>query len=586
MSLSPSPYGIFSAWLRLDNDTNSSFIFSVQNGFTAPPTATFNVTYDLNTYGFELIVTPPFSFVGISCGPVTADGLFHHLLFSYDMSGVTPVALMYFDDVQFTPFFVTGSSVLYPWGPDILKIGIFGREPYASFFFNGCCQNMYINTNEYLDFSIMSNRRKFISATLEPVNLGTNGQLPTGNVPNFFFYGDFVNFPINYGTEGDPLLVGTFVDCPEIMPAWFESHEYQGNGGSPQLVWEFAPFFDTTGAPVPVFFAGLWYTGGAARLVRIDNQTTDWGNIEFVPGVQGTTTLRSLQGSGFDALYWTVSNAGDIDVYESLDGASSSLITTITGQYIASSSFAHEPTLGTYFVYLGTSPGIDSPQIWAYDLQLLTWANVQSFGTTRYEVSDFEYFTNTSSPSGAIYAAVSGTSGNFAQLWKKTSHLTTSPWTLAHTFSRQYISGLAIFPSEGKMYAALYDLGGPREVYSNDATNNDTTWTLEFTFPVGDPGSRLGPVHYGTHPDTGDLLFVGLGNDSGNLDAKIYQYDGITWSLNVDFNVDFPNGSPTITAIGTDTNSLVPKFYAATGDFTLNHSTSVFIYTFPVADAP
>lgn len=42
------------------------------------------------------------------------------------------------------------------------------------------------STGQFIDFSVEANRRKFISAGLKPVDLGTDGATPTGTKPTFF----------------------------------------------------------------------------------------------------------------------------------------------------------------------------------------------------------------------------------------------------------------------------------------------------------------------------------------------------------------------------------------------------------------
>ena len=50
-------------------------------------------------------------------------------------------------------------------------------------FFNGALAEFYFAPGQYLDFSVEANRRKFISATGKPVDLGADGSTPTGATP-------------------------------------------------------------------------------------------------------------------------------------------------------------------------------------------------------------------------------------------------------------------------------------------------------------------------------------------------------------------------------------------------------------------
>lgn len=65
--------------------------------------------------------------------------------------------------------------------------------------------DVYLNIAEYVDFSVAANRAKFRSASGKPVNLGANGQVPTGTAPIMFLSGAFdatLPFKTNKGTGG------------------------------------------------------------------------------------------------------------------------------------------------------------------------------------------------------------------------------------------------------------------------------------------------------------------------------------------------------------------------------------------------
>lgn len=73
--------------------------------------------------------------------------------------------------------------------------------------------DIYIAYGQYLDFTLVSNRRKFISASGKPVHLGITGSLPTGTAPTIYLHiddGESVNnFAINRGTGGNFTVGGT-----------------------------------------------------------------------------------------------------------------------------------------------------------------------------------------------------------------------------------------------------------------------------------------------------------------------------------------------------------------------------------------
>ena len=76
--------------------------------------------------------------------------------------------------------------------------------------------DLWFNT-EFIDFDVEANRRLFSDSNLNPINLGTNGELPTGNQP-LIFMGDTMkaadwNNGENRGTEADfDEIIGAYTD--------------------------------------------------------------------------------------------------------------------------------------------------------------------------------------------------------------------------------------------------------------------------------------------------------------------------------------------------------------------------------------
>lgn len=88
-----------------------------------------------------------------------------------------------------------------------------GAQPDGTFKASGCLAEFYFAPNQYLDFSDVNNRRKFISAAGKPVHLGVDGSLPTGTAPIVYLHlsdGEAVaNFATNRGTGGNFTITGT-----------------------------------------------------------------------------------------------------------------------------------------------------------------------------------------------------------------------------------------------------------------------------------------------------------------------------------------------------------------------------------------
>jgi len=75
-------------------------------------------------------------------------------------------------------------------------------------------------TDEYIDFSVEANRRKFIGATGGAVDLGASGELPTGTAAKVYQRGPAANFPANLGSGGDFTVSGELTDAADDPPCF------------------------------------------------------------------------------------------------------------------------------------------------------------------------------------------------------------------------------------------------------------------------------------------------------------------------------------------------------------------------------
>lgn len=88
-----------------------------------------------------------------------------------------------------------------------------GANGLASARYTGGIADLWMALGVYIDFSVEANRRKFISATGKPVDLGLDGSNPIGVKPTLFLSGDIDDWHVNKGdgdglTENDALTLG------------------------------------------------------------------------------------------------------------------------------------------------------------------------------------------------------------------------------------------------------------------------------------------------------------------------------------------------------------------------------------------
>lgn len=115
---------------------------------------------------------------------------------------------IYLDDVDVTAN-VADAAVAFTMLFNGLPISIFG-DGFTSDYLLGDFANMWIAPGVYIDFTVMANRRKFITAANKPVNLGSDGSTPTGTAPAIYFTGNASSFGSNAGPGGSFLQVTAF----------------------------------------------------------------------------------------------------------------------------------------------------------------------------------------------------------------------------------------------------------------------------------------------------------------------------------------------------------------------------------------
>lgn len=133
-----------------------------------------------------------------------------HFLASWDL--VADDVKLYIDDIDRTVDTISNNDDITYSDASDFQIGSFATGA-GSFIFENDISELYINTDEYLDLSVEANRRKFISASGKPVNLGHNGWIPTGTAPIVYLNNPFDSFGTNKGSGGNFTETGTLTDA-------------------------------------------------------------------------------------------------------------------------------------------------------------------------------------------------------------------------------------------------------------------------------------------------------------------------------------------------------------------------------------
>lgn len=170
-------------------------------------------------YSFYVAPTPVAVRLDSNTGAITLDQ-WNHLLISYDCAANK--AHLYINDIQ-----SEAVKTINNHAATVTRIeryvGRTGNGTFAGTRFEGDMAQLYYNDAEYLDMTVTGNRRKFITAGGEPVDLGADGSIPTGNDPIMFLHladgGAVSSFNTNKGYGGGMTLTGTLTESltsPEL----------------------------------------------------------------------------------------------------------------------------------------------------------------------------------------------------------------------------------------------------------------------------------------------------------------------------------------------------------------------------------
>lgn len=192
---------IFSTWIRLSGgDGAQQVLFSISDG-----TASFQVAR-ATTNRFQMVLRNAAGTLlanASSTSTFVAGATWRHVLISAD-TAVASGLRMYITDVLENTTTPTNDTIDFTRG----QVSYGGTIAGASVV-NGCLSETFFHTS-YLDLTQTANRRKFISATGQPVPLG-DGSLPLGVAP--LVYAPNGNLAVNRGTGGNFTVNGTVGNC-------------------------------------------------------------------------------------------------------------------------------------------------------------------------------------------------------------------------------------------------------------------------------------------------------------------------------------------------------------------------------------
>lgn len=210
--------GILSLWFNL-NATSGSFNALFCAYLSSPVSYLYALRNGTNNIFIQL-VSGAHTFNYTSSTTYVSSG-WHHLMTSWNtnLSAGNKVASLYVDGVDVKgsvsdagSAFTMGSSFNHYVGVNNTT-GSVGTQ-----FFKGGLAEVYFNGTQFLDLTILANRRKFLTASKRPAFLGLDGKLPTGSQPQVYLRGSGVGFNVESGSLGNYTTVGALT-TPTTTPS-------------------------------------------------------------------------------------------------------------------------------------------------------------------------------------------------------------------------------------------------------------------------------------------------------------------------------------------------------------------------------
>lgn len=187
--------GTFSCFFNLQGGAGASLEFVSNSGQQFEIIRHSSNTIRVNGYNAGAV-----QILGlVSTNTYSASG-WHHLLAAWDLA--TTTGLMYIDDASD----LAGSPTLTDDTIDFANADFaIGATPGGSFLWNGYMAELWM-ARSFIDISVEANRRLFVTAALNPVDLGADGSNP-GVTPIVYQSiragGAAADFATNLGTGGN-----------------------------------------------------------------------------------------------------------------------------------------------------------------------------------------------------------------------------------------------------------------------------------------------------------------------------------------------------------------------------------------------
>jgi hypothetical protein len=201
--MADSKSGIFSSWFRINGGDGAQLRVWHAAGGDIIINRNASNKFEFSMYSTGAVQ----SLLMLSTTSYTAGATWRHILASWDLAAT--VGHFYVTDVDDK---AAGGTYLNNTLNYTNTNHYILQDNGSASRMNADVADFYLAPGQYLDFSSSANRRKFISSTGKPVDLGVDGSTPTGVAPILFLKGDATTFPTNLGTGGGMTLAGALTN--------------------------------------------------------------------------------------------------------------------------------------------------------------------------------------------------------------------------------------------------------------------------------------------------------------------------------------------------------------------------------------
>ena len=476
--------GTVSFWVKFNADGGTQRIWQNTSGYCSFYRTTNNAVI------FAVSNSSGTVLMDVRTSALTAASGWHHVMASWDLSITT--AHVYVDGVSDYAEITAPTDDTIDWTRANSWVGTqdaFSNKLNADIF------DLYMNFAEYIDLSVEANRRKFIDADGYPVDLGTDGSLPTGTSPIVFLTGNLPGFITNTGTGGGFTENGT-LNYGDTLTSSISSVS--------ETFYPFSNYFSNQPSVSVIQTENSTTTAGTTLTISNANLGYASADRKIVIGINGGDTAAALSSVTVDG-----------------DSANEIIIT----------EFSDNQVSGFYYI---DNNELTNPNVTQGDV-VLTWTSSQStgsglgvwivYGAEAGTASDSDGGTGAGDP---IELSLSLESGGAGIGIAHVQGFPTITWTgLTEEFEENVQGGADHSGASAENFTGAISIGdtatnSTASVVGWNPTNSNMTLVSD-TFTAND-----------ADPSTGHIIvaheFVDPGSLNSDFTAEVSRDDGTTWS--------------------------------------------------------